>query len=59
MNDSFGEQAESSTGTFDVNLQKQVQKMSNNPRDSHVVHVQSGVLQIQVIDNGIGVSVED
>lgn len=57
MNDSFGEQAESSAGTFDVNLQKQVQQTSSNPRDSHVV--QSGVLQIQVIDNGIGVSVED
>ena len=57
MNDSFGEQAESSAGTFDVNLQKQVQQTSSNPRDSHVV--QSGVLKIQVIDNGIGVSVED
>jgi len=44
MNDSFGEQAESSAGTFDVNLQKQVQQTSSNPRDSHVV--QSGVLQI-------------
>jgi hypothetical protein len=57
LNDSFGEQAESSAGTFDVNLQKQVQQTSSNLRDSHVV--QSGVLQIQVIDNGIGVSVED
>jgi len=37
MNDSFGELAESSAGTFDLNPQKQVQQTSSICRDSQVI----------------------